>query len=201
MIQQVIEYYNTVLESMPYFSNVYGIAESKLAKGVTRPVVFIDGAYHNVKFNTKGTTYFRKRADVTITETQSQISCNIVYSFNVPLVLFALVKRENFPADNAYSSDRLAASLIKALTFKNGNLKQQIGANSVISKASLYSTNSQKILSEELIGVDRNDFNHGDIIVGINIDLVISSYQNCLVDPCEYVPRFCLQLESYVALP
>lgn len=201
MIQEVIEYYNDIIGAMPYFSNVYGISELKTAREITRPVQYTGGDYENLKLNTKGTTYFRKRSDVNISEAQSQISCKTVYSFNVPLLLFALTKRENFPANNAYSADRLAASLIKGLTFRNGGLKQSLGAVSVTSKASLYSTDSQRIIREEFAGLSRNDFNHEDIIVGISIDLNITSYNDCLIDPCDYVPRFCLQLESYVALP
>ncbi len=201
MIQEVIEYYNAVLGAMPYFSNVYGISEPKTAKDIKRPVIYVDGNYEDIKLNTKGTSYFRKRSDVTITESVSQVSCRIIYSFTVPLLLFAVTKRDNFPANNSYSADRLAATLIKGLTFKNGNLKQQIGAASVTSKASLYSTDSQRIISEEFSNLGRNDFNHKDLVVGVNIDLVISSYTDCLIDPCDYIPKFCLQLESYVALP
>lgn len=188
MIKEVIEYYNLLIGQMPYFSNIYGLAEIKTAKDVSRPVIYSGVDYENLKFNTKGTTYFRKRADVSITETTNQISCSIVYVFNIPLRLTAVTKREDFPSDDSYSADRLASGLIKELTFKNGALKQQIGAVSVTSKSSGYSTNSQDIIQSELNGLRRNDFNHEDIVVGINIDLVVTSYTNCLQHPCEYTP-------------
>lgn len=185
MIQEVIKYYNTLLSAMPYFSNVYGISELKTAKGVTRPVTYTSGRYENLALNTKGTTYFRKRSDVIIQDADSSVSCSKAYSFTVPLLLFALTKRQDFPSSDAYSPDRLAAAIIRLISFKNGALKKTIGAISVSSSASGYSTNSQAIIQQEFAGLDRNDFNHDDIIISINVDLNIVSYRDCLIDPCD----------------
>ncbi len=202
MIETIIQYYTNIIGAMPYFSNVYGLVELKESSGITRPVQRVGKKMWPVKLNTTGTSYFRKRSDVTIDESVSQVSCNVLYSFTIPLRLIAIVKRANFPMDNEFSADKLAATLIKGLTFKNGDLKKQIGAVSVVGSAKLYSTDTQQIMKDELTGFDsRSDFNHDDIIVGINIDLTITTYKRCIIDPCDYLPRFCLQLESYVALP
>ncbi len=201
MIQTVITHYNSILSSMPFFSNVYGLAELKTDNTMKQPVIRVGNKLERIKLNTAGTTYFRKRQDVSINQSESQVSCDTVYQFTIPLRLLATTKRNTFPSNTAYSSEQLSATLIKALSFKNGQLKNDIGAVSIVSSASLYSTDTQKIISEEYTGNNRDDFNHEDIVVAINIDLIINTYQNCIEDVCDYIPRFCLQLESYVALP
>ena len=201
-IESVVNYINTLLEAMPYFSNVYGLAEIKTGKdGVRQPVIYLDGRYRNVKFNTKGTTYLRKRDVFSLAESPfNQLACGNMYRITMPIRLIATTKRTLFPADNAYSSDRLSGTLIKAVTNTTKQLRAQMEVQQVSVKAISYSTDTETVKSQELLEVSKNlplDW----IACAIDIDVVVDTYANCIEDACEYVPRFCLQLESYIALP
>ena len=206
-IEAAINWMNVQLEAMPFFSNVYGLCELKPnGQGVSEPVFFVAASEtpQKVKFNKLGSTYFRKRGAFTITENtdDNMRSCDTLYTFNAPLRLFALTKRKEFPMSNAFAADRLSQTLVKALTTQNGQLKTQMAVNRVEIRARAYSTDSATIKSDELAGLTSVvDFKHYDIIIAIDIDIVVVAYSNCLEEACEYIPKFCLQLESYIALP
>jgi hypothetical protein len=204
MIDGIITYYDTVLSGMPYFDQTYGLCELRPREANKLQPVYFNGTDHvTVKFNGLGTAYIRKVANVTMTQLPSMISCRSMYRYTVGLRVFALTKRSTFPTDNAYSADRLAATLIRQLTFRNRNdVLNQLNAQAVNSSATVYSTDSKQLITEELQGVSNIDFNtFRDIVCAVNLNVVVDTYNDCIIEPCEYIPRFCLQLESYVALP
>jgi len=204
MIDGIITYYDTVLSGMPYFDQTYGLCELRPREAGKLQPVFFNGSEHvPVRFNGLGLAYIRKVGNVTMTRLPSMVSNKPWYRYTVPLRVFALTKRSTFPSDNSYSADRLAATLIRQLTFRNRNdVLTQLGASAIESAASLYSTDSRQLITEELQGVSNIDFNtFRDIICAVNLNVVVDTYNDCIIEPCDYTPRFCLQLEQYVALP
>lgn len=202
MIEPIINSYVTTLSAMPYFTEVHGLTELKEDnRGQIRPVVYGDGKWNQIRFNQLGVAYIRKRQATEIVRQSSQRACTPIFRFTSRLRVFAITKRETFPSDNAYSAERFASTIIRALTFDNGPLVAQVGATRILSEASLYSTDSQQVKQDELSGLARLDFNFDDLVVAIDVNLEVDSFRDCLIDPCDYDPRFCLQLESYVALP
>jgi len=205
-IQDAIEHLIAKIEPMPYFGIVYGLCE-QLDNGQGRivPAWFEPDSLkpNEVKINNKGTVYFRKRTDITITENtdQNYVSCDTLYDIVVPLRMIAITKRKYFPVNNAYSSDRLASELIKAVTVQNSALKDEMNVKKASIRARTYSTSIRTIKNDEFQGIENAQFNMEDIACGIDVDIVIEAYSDCFETACEYVPNFCLQLENYVALP
>jgi len=203
MIDGIVNVYRTTLAGMPYFSDVYGLCELRPgAPGKVQPV-FYDGTSHTaVVFGRLGTAYIRKVGDVSMQRLPSMVSGKPWYRYTVPLRVFALSKRSTFPSDDTYSADRLAATLIRNLTFRNrADVLTTLGAAAIESAATLYSTNSRQLISEELSGVTNIDFNtFRDIVCAVNINAVVDTYNDCIIEPCDYTPKFCLQLEKFVAL-
>lgn len=201
MISEVITYLNTVLDGMPYFSTNYGMCELKKNKGVTQPIYYVGSKYDFVKPQGLGLTYWRKRDDVNMASTESYVSCGNESVFTYRYRLFAMTSRELFPADDAFSPDRFADTILKGITLNGGNLKRSIGARSLKVFGSLYSTDTEKILSNEFTGTSVKDFRFCDLVISMDVDIEIRKDINCIEEACDYVPRFCLQLENYVALP
>jgi hypothetical protein len=191
MLDPIIDYMRTTIEAMPYFTEVYGLTELRSDKGQLRPVHYVGGKYKRVRFNQFGLAYFRKRSSVSISEEVARTSCQIRYEFDAPLRLFAVTKRKDFPANDALAADRFAATLIRTLSFTNPvNLRTLVRAERISSKASLYTTDAEQLIQEELSGIEKASFNYDDLVVAIDIDLQVITYNECLIDPCEYVPRF-----------
>ncbi len=202
MISEVITHLNSIIEGMPYFSTSYGVCEIKSKnKGVKQPVYYSDSKYHAVKPQGLGLTYWRKRDNVSMTEDEAFTSCGLESTFAYRYRLFALTSRELFPSDDSFSPDRLSDTLIKALSLNGGDLKRTIGARALKVFASLYSTDSESILSSEFEGIKPADFRKCDLVVALDIDIDIRKDINCIEEACNYTPKFCLQLENYVALP
>jgi len=204
MIQEVITHLNQILDGMPYFSENYGLCElkPKQNKGgeVVVPVQYIGGKWVQVPTNKYGLTYWRKTSDVTIEGVESFSQCDVDYEHNFSLRLFAMTKRSQFPEDDAYSGERLAATLVKGLALTGGNLKRQIKARHLAVRPSVYSTDTPQLISDEFSGIKPNDFKHVDLVVAIEVDITIIMRQPCMTDACNYVPQFCLKLESKVAI-
>jgi hypothetical protein len=202
MISQVIKHIDQIIDGMPYFSQIYGLCERKTHQGKSQPVFYLNGEYNKLDLNQLGFTYWRQTGDTSLADSPTFVSGRREYEITTPLRLFAITKRSEFPSDDAYSSHRLAATLLKAATIKGGKaLKDEIKVRKLSTIATVYSTNSQQILSEEFTGIDWADFKQSDLAVAIDIDLTVLQQSECIVDPCDYVPSFCLQLENYIALP
>lgn len=205
-IQDPIEYMIAHLEAMPFFTTVYGLSELlDNGKGKIVPVHFPNGAIKpkEIKINKLGAAYFRKRERIGITENKSQNfqACATLYTYTVPLRLVAITKREYFPLNNAYSADRLASTIVKAITTENGQLKRDMNVQRVTIRARTYSTDIRTVKNEEFQGIENPQFNLEDIAVALDVDVRIDAYAQCLEEACSYLPKFYLQLESYIALP
>lgn len=202
MISEVIQHLNAILSGMPYFTEVYGLSELKRnKKDVIVPVHYVDGKWEALKTNKYGMTYWRKTGDVPISGVESYSQCGNDYEFNYPLRLFCMTKRSQFPSNDAYSGDRLASTIMKAITMEGGDLKRTIGARKLSIAPTIYSTKSESILQQEFSGLNISDYKHIDLVIALDVDVNITMPKPCIEDPCDYVPQFCLLLEQYVALP
>ena len=202
MIATIIEHMNAILSGMPYFSENYGICELKPnGKNVIQPVQYINGKWSAIPTNKYGLTYFRKASDVNIEAVESFSQCDNDYESTFNLRLFCMTKRSQFPNDDAYSGDRLAATILKGLAMTGGDLKRQIKARHLSIRPSLYSTDTTSIINQEFSGLSISDFKHVDLVIALDVDVTIIQRQPCIDDACEYTPHFCLQLETKLALP
>lgn len=203
MIKTVIDHLNSIISGMPFFTVVHGICEQKLTgRSDIETISFWNGTeFKQIDLEGYGFTYWRKRSDITTDEVDNLVSCQSSYDTLIPLRFFALTTRSEFPSDDAYSADRLASTLIKALTLRNGPIKRQIGASSLVVKSIVYSTDTEKIITEEFKGLNRKDFRTKDLVVVLDVDINIVSVTACTIDACDYIPEFPLLLENYIALP
>jgi hypothetical protein len=202
MIAEIIQHMNSILGGMPYFSENFGICELKPnAKGVTQPAQYVNGKWQAISLNKKGLTYWRKTGNVTIEDVESFSQCDVDYESTFNLRLFCMTKRSQFPSDDAYSGDRLAATILKGIALTGGALKRQINARHLAIRPNLYSTDTPSIINQEFAGIPQADFKHVDLVIAIDVNVIIIKRQPCIEDPCDYTPRFCLQLETKIALP
>jgi len=205
MISEIITYINDQLSGMPFFETNYGLCELKsFTRGndsKTVPVYYSSGKWNKIDLTGLGKTYIRKTSDVSISEVENYASCDIDYETVYPLRLFALTKRSELENNDAYSGDRLAQTLIKAISLKGTDLKRDIKARHLTITASLYSDDSQEILQDEFSGASKSDFKHWDLVVAVDINVTVIKSTICIDDLCDYVPSFCFELETKVAIP
>lgn len=203
MIKTVIEHINAKIAAMPYFTNVYGLCEQRSfvrQSDKTVPARYVDGNWNAINLSEYGAAYWRKLSDVTIDEVENYASCDVDYETTFPLRLFCLTKRSEFPDDDAYSVERLASTIIKGITETGGDLKRNIGARQLTVRATTYSTDTDQIFSEEFTGAKRTDFKSWDLVIALDVNIKIIKSTQCMDDACDYLPSFCLRLETKVAI-
>lgn len=203
MIGQVITHLNGILQGMPFFKTVYGICELKTnssQSNISQPVYFDGFEWQQVQLSDYGYTYWRKNGDASGSEVDGLLSCTTEYENVYPLKLIAMTTRSQFPMDDAYSPDRLAATITKGITITGGDLKREINARALSIRVDSYSVNTEEIIDSELNNVSFSDYSHCDLIISMDVSVTIRQTTNCIVDACDYQPQFCLALENYVAI-
>lgn len=203
MIKDIIDRSNQALQGMPWFDQTYGLCEQK-TYDQNKAIVYWNGTkYLPVKYNVvNGLVYWRKTSSVSFDSIEdTYVSGKIDYDQNVSLRLVGLLKKTDSPNNDEYSPDRIAASMIKACSFRGKNLGLWPTARMIEFSAESYLTDSEEIIDEELEGLELKDYKKFDILIAIDFDLQVISRSECIVDPADYIPAFCLQLENYVAIP
>jgi hypothetical protein len=185
MIKDIIDYLNGRLGSLNYFSKNYSLCELQTFEGSKKmPVIYEGAKWTPVDLLGLGTTYWRKVSDVSFEEVDTMVSGRVLYESRFTLVLVAFTTRSEFPGDNNFSPDRLATGLIKTCTITGGDLMRSIGARKLSVRPSGYATNPEGIKESEFVGVDFSRFKDKDLAVAITFDVVITSQNICLEEPC-----------------
>lgn len=170
-----------------YFTDLYEYVEVIEDGDKTYPQYYVgNGNYTKVyNFDVNGSGYVRKRGDIsTSLVSQDLMSCsgtNPLLDLTVPLRLVCAVPKRKL-ADTGFSDDTLALDLI---TYIGGRHSGITGVQSVHGHVVSYSTDRNKVWSQEVHGVDKQvDLTLSFISIDFNI--VIRASLDCIRINCNY---------------
>lgn len=190
MIPVIVNNLGAKITATKIYSRVICFAEMTIdGEGKMQPKAYLStGQFQNVSDfdNTAGVAYFRKNGKIgfqRITDGETQrTSCDEMLQLNIPLRFVGMVAKNLF-TDDAFTDDRIALSVIKALEEKHAAIITELEARSVSIEVLDYDTDSINILSEEYKGIERKDFNYNMSYIAVNFQAVVLISKECF-DAC-----------------
>lgn len=190
MIPVIVNNLGAKITATKIYSRVICFAEMSIdGEGKVQPKAYTStGQLQNVSDfdNTAGVAYFRKNGKIgmqRVTDTESiRTACEEMIQLNIPLRFVGMVPKKLF-TDDAFTDDRIAFDVIKALEEKHAAIITDLDARSVSIEVLEYDTDSINILSEEYRGIERKDFNYNMSYIAINFQAVILISKECF-DTC-----------------
>lgn len=170
-----------------YFTTLYEYVEVIEDGDKSYPQSYIGGGNY-VKvydFDINGSGYIRKRGDVSSSVVgENLVSCsgsNPMLDLQIPLRLVCAVPKKKLN-DNGFSDDTLAMDLVGYIGKRQSGVT---GAQSVHGQFLGYSTDRNKVWSQEVHGVDKQvDLNLS--FIAIDFNLVIRASLDCIRINCNY---------------
>lgn len=184
MLSNIIPYLNIQLDTLGYFAKIWELCD-QFEKDDKRTVQQYCG---NGKFkmvsewsNNQGTSYWRKTGDIRIaaSDTDTMVACDRLLTVTIPLRFVGVIPKNRLPEDDAYSADRMAMTILTALSGSGASLKSILKSRKVTFNVG---TISDTIYKTEFSGEIPFDF----VCVGIDMDIEILINQSCLVNECDY---------------
>lgn len=189
MIKDVITYLNAKLSTLGYFNEVLCLAEKIEREERVYPALYNGGnEYKEIQLDSYGSVaYWRKSADVTITEQENAtLSKNVQYEMNVPLKLVCFIPKTVY-ANDQYFADNLATEIMSYLTTNNSALKSAMKAKKVNIISTGYKTDSREVGAEEYDNINF-EARYTHAYFSIDFELKITTNNQCYADICSDVP-------------
>lgn len=190
MFRRIIEYLQSKLLSTDYFQKVWTLCVLKESGDKKEPLHYIGkGNYESVRnfdhFN--GSAYFRKNGDITIIKADEETtrSCQDAIRITFPVKAIICIPREKVRFDDEYADDLTAQSIMRLLASKSTHIRNQIRAFKVSVLVTKYSTDTLRILNEEISPVE-NDINYNLIYMSMDLNIEVVIDKNCIEDECEF---------------
>jgi hypothetical protein len=190
MIPVIVNNLGEKITATKIYSRVICFAEMSIdGDGKVQPKAYTSGGQLiNVSDfdNAAGVCYFRKNGKIQMQrstdENTMRTSCEEVLSITIPLRFVGMVPKNLF-TDDAFTDDRIAFQIIKALEEKHAAIISELDARSVSIQVLDYDTDSINILREEYQGIERKDFNYSMSYIAINFQAVVVISKQCF-DAC-----------------
>jgi hypothetical protein len=185
MIDQVITYLNTQIESADLYTRFYGLCEKITKDGKMFPAEFRYGQYNQVSdFDKGGTVYHRLIGDVDVNESDEEnpVGCDPFHEKTYPMRLVAVVKKRN----TAYTDINLSNDLSNTIVFSNNKtLRTALSADNVSVEVTGISTDREKIFKEEYEGMEMF-FDYEYSIIAIDYNIKITGNVSCFqINGCD----------------
>ena len=193
MLETIIDFQNAKFENLSYFNKVFGRCETITVKNKFAPHHYIgNGEYVNVSDFDEygGSLYWRKTGKVTITDISetSLVGNGKLVDVNVPMRIVVTVPKGKLLSDDAYTSERVANTLIRTIQENNETLKTAISARLLVFEITGWEDNAQEIKKQEYSG---RDISPDWVYLAMDINISIQADASCLSTECEYYVTPC----------
>jgi hypothetical protein len=190
MIPVIVNNLGEKITATKIYSKVICFAEMSIdGEGKVQPKAYTSaGQLQNVSDfdNAAGVCYFRKNGKIQMQrstdENTTRTACEEMLLLTIPLRFVGMVPKKLF-TDDAFTDDRIALQIIKALEEKHAAIISQLQARTVSIEVLDYDTDSINILSEEYKGIERKDFNYNMSYIAVNFQANILLSKECF-DNC-----------------
>jgi hypothetical protein len=187
MIQLIIPYLITQIESLELFRNIIGLAEIITKGEDSYPAQYCGkGNYKNVlDIDYKnGLIYFRKTGSVTIDPSDNNsIGSENDLKITIPLrAVFAIKKNTVKGLDDSFIDDKMCLNLIKVITDNNvRSLKQSLKVSTVGFIVQNWNTSREQVWSEEFKNIPMEmDFEY--VYASIDFNVNIEGSKECFTE-------------------
>ncbi len=194
MIEFIIPYLNTQIDSLGLFKNIIGLAEiiteeeetkypaQYCSKGNFKKVLDID--YKN------GLIYFRKTGSVTIDPSDNNsVGSENELKITIPLkAVFAIKKNTIKGLDDAFIDEKMCLNIVKVISNNNvKSLRQSLLASNVSFVVQNWNTNRDQVWAEEFKGIPMAiDFDY--VYASVDFNVTIDGSVECFNDYTCIVP-------------
>lgn len=185
MIEDVLKYLQSLVQSTGLFSKVYDLCELITVDNKTYPAWYNGSEFQDISGfdRNDGTAYFRKAGSVNIKSTEDKFvttSCGNIYDVSIPLTLVCIINKEKATCNNAFASDEFAEILINL--FNDSSSPDNVVWSDIIVRS--YTTNTNEVLKREYLNPSITQMNFKFAYIAIDIDMYITVDGDCLKQPC-----------------
>ena len=185
MLEIIIPYINTRIESLDMFQNLFGLCEIITKDGKSFPAEYCNGEYKQVSdFDLeKGVIYHRliDQIDTQEAEEETTVSCDPFYIKTFPLRTVACINKKFLKAigDNAYLETKIAQNIANTIVGTNNkNLRIDLMADSISIETNSIITNKEDLFSEEYKGID-NFIRYEYLYIAIDYSVIVTGNVSC----------------------
>jgi hypothetical protein len=172
----IIDHINSKIEEIGLFPFRFGLCERIKELERVFPAEYCKGEYKQVSdFDKGGTVYHRLTGDISSSEAdeESSVSCDPFIERTYPMRTVGAVKKGN------YTDLEIAEFIAKKISFINNKaLRAALSADSVSVEVNGFSTDRDKIWSEEYTGVEMK-MPYEYAYVAIDYDIIITGNNSC----------------------
>jgi len=190
MIDTIVNGLGEKITATKIYSRVICFAEMSIdGEGKVQPKAYIGkGQLQNVSDfdNAQGVCYFRKNGKISLAretdDDKQRTACEHLLQISVPLRFVGMIQKNVFK-DDAFTDDRIAFDIVRALEESHSTIISGLDARSMSVEIQDIDTDSINILSEEYKGIERKDFNYSMSYIAINFNVSVLMSKECF-DAC-----------------
>lgn len=188
MIESVVDYLNTQIQTLNVFKEVHGVAqrvdERNSGDDLIRSYPAIYSGKDSLKFVTNydfrsGVLWHQRNGEVGIEQLERIIATSANIQQTHPMRLYAIHRKAY--NDTQYSADEILANLIHKVNQRNINsLRTSLALNRIVVEVTGTVTGVQ-LLDEVFTNVDIK-FKHELDIMAITYNIILQGNQNCFIN-------------------
>lgn len=184
MLNIVLQYINTTLLSLGYFSDMYELAELKPNgdTGFSPKVYCGKGEYKDIKEG--NVSYIRLTRPISVAEVtgRSIKSGEVVLSVSFGLRVVGMTK--NYSPDNSYKNVGLASDIAKVISSNSFSLNSLLNSRSVDIVAANMIINTQDVYRAEYANTRDDDYRYEYAVAAVDFNITIEISQDCWLLVC-----------------
>lgn len=188
MLEAIVNFLNLKLELLNYFEKRHCL--SVLVQnddGLIYPAEYIsDGNYDAIDFDAfDGLSYLRVNGEINVDRIDQKYTPKPRVNVTFPLRLVYAVRKDKLTADDAYSFDRVRASIAKQLESDSVDLTVQLDADKVQISTSGYVSDAKEVWDEETNETGQFQPKFEVVFGAMEVNVVVTTRVECIPDECD----------------
>lgn len=188
MLEAIVNFLNLKLELLNYFEKRHCL--SVLVQnddGLIYPAEYIsDGNYDAIDFDAfDGLSYLRVNGEINVDRIDQKYTPKPRVNVTFPLRLVYAVRKDKLTADDAYSFDRVRASIAKQLESDSIDLTLQLDADKVQISTSGYVSDAKEVWDEETNETGQFQPKFEVVFGAMEVNVVVTTRVECIPAECD----------------
>lgn len=188
MLEAIVNFLNLKLELLNYFEKRHCL--SVLVKnddGLIYPAEYIsEGNYDAVDFDAfDGVSYLRLSGEINVDRIDQKYTPKPRVNVTFPLRLVYAVRKDKLTADDAYSFDRVRASIAKQLETDAQDLVAQLDADKIQISTSGYISDAKEIWDDETAETGQFQPKFEVVFGAMEVSITVTTRVECIAAECD----------------
>jgi hypothetical protein len=188
MLESIIQFINLKLGLLNYFEKRHCLTTLvKNDDGLIYPAEYIsNGDFDAIDFDAyDGVSYMRVNGEVDIARTDQQYTPKPRLEVSFPLKLVYAVRKDKLTQDDAYSWDRVRASIAKQLETDSKDLANTLDADLVQISTSSYMSDTKEIWDEETAETGQFQPKFEVVFGSMEVTVTVTTRAECIPAECD----------------